>query len=134
LNKTAAHGVIEMDIGVAIWRRVALRSWIVAGILSLPLTCTAAANWTDLGQVSNLIQQPTTGLGAGMVFVSVSTTVNPSGCSAPNGYYFSVTDDRTTRLFTMLMMAQASGRSVQIYVTGTCHPWGYALLDGVIVQ
>jgi len=79
------------------------------------------------------IQDPATGAGAGLVFVNVSTTVNPSGCTLATGYYFSITDDRTTRLFTMLMMAQASGR-VQIYVTGTCHAWGYALLDAVIVQ
>jgi hypothetical protein len=105
-----------------------------AAMTVLPLICNAAAGWTDFGQVSNLNQQPATGAGAGLVFVNTSTTVNPSGCSLATGYYFSITDDRTTRLFAMLMMAQASGRSVQIYVTGTCHSWGYALLDAVVVQ
>ena len=110
------------------------RLFMFVGTLVLPVMCNAAAGWTDFGQVSNLNQQPATGAGAGLIFVNVSTTVNPSGCTLMTAYYFSVTDDRTTRLFTMLMMAQASGRSVQIYVTGTCHTWGYALLDAVIVQ
>jgi hypothetical protein len=107
---------------------------IALSLLATPFDCYAAAGWADFGEVSNLNQQPTTGVGANLVFVNVATTVNPSGCSLSTGYYFSITDDRTTRLFTMLMMAQATGRIVQIYTTGTCHPWGYAQLDAVIVQ
>jgi hypothetical protein len=101
---------------------------------ALPFICNAGAGWTDLGQVSNLNQQPAIGAAPGAVVLNVSTTVNPSGCSVANAYYLSVTDDRTTRLFTMLMMAQATGRSVQLWVTGTCNVWGYAQLDGLIVQ
>ena len=100
----------------------------------LPVVCNAAAYWTDFGQVSSLNQQPASGAAPGIVLINVSTTSNPSGCSVANGYYLSVTDDRTTRLFTMLMMAQATGRSVQLWVTRTCNVWGYAQIDGLIVQ
>jgi len=112
------------------WGRV----FLFAGTLVLPIMCNAAANWTDFGQVSNLNQQPASGAAPGIVLINVSTTSNPSGCSVANGYYLSVTDDRTTRLFTMLMMAQATGRSVMLWVTGTCNVWGYAQIDGLVVQ
>jgi hypothetical protein len=81
---------------------------IAAAVAAFPGLCKAAAYWTDLGQVSDLNQQPATGAQPGIVLLNVSTTSNPSGCSVANGYYLSITDDRTTRLFTMLMMAQAT--------------------------
>lgn len=114
--------------------RVLRRLICIVSIATLPLICSAAAGWTDFGQVSNLNQQPASGAAPGIVLINVSTTANPSGCSVANGYYLSVTDDRTTRLFTMLMMAQATGRNVQLWVTGTCNVWGWAQLDGLVVQ
>jgi hypothetical protein len=107
---------------------------VFAGLAALPVICNATADWTDFGQVSNLNQQPSSGAAPGVVLINVSTTTNPSGCSVANGYYLSVTDDRTTRLFTMLMMAQATGRSVQLWVTGACNVWRWAQVDGLVVQ
>lgn len=100
----------------------------------LPLICDTAANWTGFGQVSNLNQQPEGGAAPGIVLVSVATTTNPSGCSVASGYYLAIPDDRATRMFTLSMMAQATGRSMQLWVTGTCNIWGYAFLDEVVVQ
>jgi hypothetical protein len=95
----------------------------------------AAAGWTDSAVLSEVNQQPTTGVGATLVFIEIAVTVNPSGCSHATGFYFAVTDDRTNRLFGMLLAAQLAGREVKIYTDGTCHsPWNYARLDGVIVN
>jgi hypothetical protein len=35
----------------------------------------------------------------------------------------------------MLVAAQIANRNVKIYTTGACHnPWGYAELDGLVVN
>jgi hypothetical protein len=98
-------------------------------------TAIAAAGWTDSTPITELNQQPTSGVGSTLVFVETTATVNPSGCSHTTGFYFAVTDDRTKRMFAMLMSAQLAGRNVKIYTTGICHsPWNYAQLDGVVIN
>ena len=95
----------------------------------------AAAGWTDSTPILEINQQGSTGVGANLVFVETSVSVNPSGCSYAKGFYFAVNDDRQKRLFSILLSAQMSGHNVKIYTTGTCHnPWGYAELDGVAVN
>jgi hypothetical protein len=126
------------------WRWRLSRPWLnnlfvgVGMLLALTFVAStaavAASGWTDFGAVSQLNQQPVAGIGSELVFVNVSVTSNPSGCSVPNGFYLAITTDRQTRLFAMLMTAQAGGRNVQIYVTGNCHTWGFAELDGVVIQ
>jgi len=113
-----------------------LKNCLVALSLSLASgAASAAAGWTDSTPILEVNQQGTTGVGANLVFIETSVTVNPSGCSYTKGFYFAVNDDRQKRLFAMLLSAQMSGRNVKIYTTGTCHnPWGYAELDGVVVN
>jgi hypothetical protein len=95
----------------------------------------AAAGWTDATPILEINQQPATGAGATLVFVETSNTTNPSACSHSQGFYLAVTDDRSKRLFGMLVAAQLAGRNVKIYTDGTCHtPWNYARLDGLVLN
>lgn len=119
-----------------------IKQFIVEFALFLPMlavinTAFASAGWTDPGSITSLNQQPASGAGANLVFVDVSVTTNPSdvgACTVRTGFYFSVTDDRRKRLFASLLAAQMSSRPIRIYTTGVCGPWGYAELDGLIVQ
>jgi hypothetical protein len=45
-----------------------------------------------------------------------------------------VTTDFQKRLFAMLMMAKAMDKRVRIYVTANCHQWGYAELQGIVIE
>jgi hypothetical protein len=97
-------------------------------------TAWAGAGWSNAGVISEVNQQPGAGSGyGGEVFVVASVTGNTSGCSSTTGFYFLLSDERHRRMFAMLLTAQAAGRPVKIYFTGTCHVWGSAFLDGVIV-
>lgn len=98
---------------------------------------SCAADWTNAGQIAELNQQPATGAGASMVFLTINVSYNPtdaSACTVRNGFFFAVGDDRRKRLFATLLAAQMSSRPVRVWATGTCHAWGYAELDGVIVN
>lgn len=106
----------------------------------LYLVCSApfaAAGWTNSGQITALNQQPTSGVGAALVFVETQITANPSdpaACFVRTGFYLSVNDGRQQRLFAMLLAAQIASRSVRLYTTGACHFWGYAEIDGAILE
>jgi len=108
----------------------------VVVLLSLVSSASfAAAGWTDSTPILEINQQGTTGAGANLVFIETSVAVNPSGCSHAMGFYFAVNDERQKRLFAMLLSAQLAGRNVKIFTTGVCHnPWGYAELDGVVIN
>lgn len=108
-----------------------------ASLLAIVKISNAASGWTDFGLISNLNQQPSVGPGANLVFVDVNVKVNPSDaatCTVRNGFYFSVTDERRKRLFATLLAAQMASRPVRVFTTGVCGPWGYAELDGLILQ
>jgi len=108
------------------------RFCISAVFLPLSFPAWASSGWTDAGVISSLEQDPASSGSTSLdVFVVVAVSVNPSSCSTPTGFYFSVSDDRTKRLFAMLMGAQLAGRPVRIYTTGNCHTVGYSELDGV---
>jgi hypothetical protein len=51
-----------------------------------------------------------------------------------DGFYLPVTTDLQKRLFTMLMMADATGKRIRVYVTGACHQWGYAEIQGLVME
>ena len=94
-------------------------------------TARAAAGWTNAGLITEINQQPASY--GGLVFVTASVTGNPGGCSA-TGFFFSLSDERHKRMFSMLLAAQAAGRQVRIWVTtAPCHEWGAGHMDGVIV-
>lgn len=63
-----------------------------------------------------------------------NTATNPSGCSAAIGFYLTVVDDRSERMFASLMAAPMARKAIELYVTGTCGTWGYAQIGGVLVQ
>lgn len=108
---------------------------IFVGGLSQP--ASAAAGWTDFGTIGEMNQQGSTTPGNEMVFVNVGVTSNPSdpgACSVRNGFYFAITTDLQKRLFAMLLTAKASGQNVRVYVTTNCHLWGYAEMQGMIIQ
>src|SRR5690348_4728309 len=110
---------------------------VLAALLSMasPFRVYAAAGWTNAVTITAVNQQPSVGPGAELVFIETDATTNPSSCSDRTSFYFSVADDRRKRLFAMLISAQLSGRTVQIYTTGTCHStWGASELDGVVVR
>ena len=106
--------------------------------LALCPAANAAAGWTDYGTISTLEQDgANSGSTTNEVFVVVSVTSNPSGCSVNTGFYLSLDgttqadSDRKKRLFEMLLIAQSTSRQIRFYVTGTCHSVGYAELDGI---
>jgi len=97
-----------------------------------PEPATAAVGWTSAGVVMEINQQPTST--GGQVFVAIGVATNPSGCPSSTGFYFAVNDERQKRMFAMLLAAQTSSRLVKIYTTGTCHVWGHADVEGVIIN
>jgi hypothetical protein len=102
----------------------------VLAILAVFVAETAAAqNWTDPGVITQMSQQNAMYQD---VFVTISWT-GSNGCSSPTGFWLSVSDERRKRIFTMLLAAQAAGQQVRVWFTGTCHAWGHAQMDGVIV-
>ena len=109
-------------------------SCVLVASLALSIGAIAAPGWSDFGVITELNEQPTTGDGAGQVFVQVAINGNPSGCTDLTGFYFTVSNDRTKRFYATLLSAHLSGRAVSIWTTGTCHLWGFAELDGVRVR
>jgi len=109
---------------------------LVVALFTLALITPAfAGGWTDVIQIKEINQQPSSGVGADLVFVETTLTSNPSGCSYGSGFYFAVSDEKRKRIFAMLMSAHMTARSVRIFFTGQCHsPWGFAEMDGVIVR
>jgi hypothetical protein len=113
--------------------KLAVISSLFTLLISASDPALAAAGWTDFGPITELNQQPAFGTpGAGLILVEVEVTSNPSGCSVPNRFFFSVNRER---LFVTLLAAQMFSRNVRIYTTGNCHhPLGHAELDGLIVR
>jgi len=114
-----------------------MRTWVTAAAIVAALALTniahAAAGWTASVQVTELNQQPGIGAGASLVFIETTAATNPSGCSHSAGFYFDPSDARRARLFAMLLAAHVAAKPVKVYTTGTCHLWGYAELDGLVV-
>jgi len=101
-------------------------------VLVVAFESQAIANaviWTNGGTITDLAQQ-----GGNYSFVNFGVTGNESGCTdAPSVFYFTVSDDKTKRMFSMLLAAQAAGRRVRLLTTGTCNGWAGAEIAGVIV-
>lgn len=97
----------------------------------------ATIDWTGSATILEFNYQPSTGLGASQLFLTVPAgTFNPStaACTVRTGFYLSVTTDHQKRLFAMLLSARLAGRSVRMWVTDVCHVWGHAEIDGVIID
>lgn len=106
-------------------------------LVAMAQPLSAAAGWTNYGTIGEINQQGSTTPGNEMVFVQVSVTSNPSDantCTIRDGFYFPVTTDLQKRLFSMLLTAKAMGQQVRVYVTANCHLWGYAEMQGLIIQ
>lgn len=112
-----------------------LRISVLAPALMVSHFAFGAAGWSDFGQVVEVNEQPAAyGAGAGQVFIELQITANPSACSYPSGFYFTVHDERTKRFYATLLAAQLASKTVSIWTTGTCHVWGFAELDGLRVR
>jgi hypothetical protein len=108
---------------------------LVGALLVLtPLMSQAGTGWTNADVIQQFVEEPASFDGANIYLNMTNVTTNPSGCGAANGFFFAVVDDRTKRMFASLSAAQLAGKTVQLYVTGTCGTWGYAQIDGVLVQ
>jgi hypothetical protein len=109
---------------------------IVAALLCAAAMAPASASsgWSDYGLIGEFNQQASVTPGSEMLFLQVSPTTNPSGCSTANSYYLPVVTDLQKRLFAMLLTAKTSGKRVRLYVTGTCHIWGYAEIQGAVIE
>jgi hypothetical protein len=94
----------------------------------------ASTGWSDYGLIGEFNQQASVTPGNEMLFFQVAPTTNPSGCATANSYYMAVVTDLQKRLFAMLLTAKTSGKRVRVYVTGNCHTWGYAEIQGVIIE
>jgi hypothetical protein len=94
----------------------------------------ASSGWSDYGLIGEFNQQGGVTPGNEMLFFQVAPTSNPSGCATPNSYYLPVVTDLQKRLFVMLLTAKTSGKRVRLYVTGTCHVWGYSEIQGAIIE
>jgi hypothetical protein len=99
----------------------------------------AAAGWTDFGTITEFNQNPSTTPGNEALFLTVTVPVgsNPSdasACHTRQGFYLPVTTEFQKRLFAIVMAAKLTDRRVRIYVTANCHLWGYAEIQGVVVE
>jgi len=111
-----------------------LATLILGGFIS---QANAAAGWTDFGTIIELNQNPANGPGNELLFMRISVTTNPSdpgACQNRDGFYLPVTTDLQKRLFAMLMFAKASDKRIRVYVTGSCHLWGYAEMQGLVME
>jgi len=118
-------------------RRRARHAGFALCFIGASVSANAAAGWTDFGAISEFNQNPSTTPGNEMMFVRVSVTVNPSdpgGCFVRDGFYFAVTTDLQKRLFAILLTAKTTGQNVKLYVTNTCHLWGFAEIQGIVLQ
>lgn len=100
-------------------------------------TAHAAAGWTNFGDIIEFNQQPSTTPGNEALFIRVSVTTNPSdagACHTRDGFYLPVTTDHQKRVYALLMMAKATDKRIRVYVTATCHLWGYAEMQGLIIE
>jgi hypothetical protein len=95
---------------------------------------SAAPGWSDYGTIGEFNQQGSVTPGNEMLFLQIAPTSNPSGCSTANSYYLPVATDLQKRLFTILLTAKASSKRVRVWVTGNCHLWGYAEIQGVVIE
>lgn len=98
-----------------------------------PLISQAGTGWTNADVIQQFAEEPASVDATNIYINMTNVTTNPGGCSAANGFYFAVVDDRTKRMFVSLSAAQLAGKTVQLYVTGTCGTWGYAQIDGVLI-
>jgi hypothetical protein len=114
------------------FRRLVIPCVLATFVALAPQTGRAVAGWTNGGVITELNQQAGGGYN-GYVFVTASVTGNPSVCTSPTLFYFTISDERHKRMFSMLLAAQATGRQIKFWATDTCHPWGASLLDGVII-
>jgi hypothetical protein len=104
-------------------------------LMFTPLVSMAGAGWTNAGTIVAVVQEPIAVDANGGIYIGMSgTTTNPSGCSASNSFFFTVVDDRTKRMYATLLSAQLTGKTIQVYVTGTCGMWGFAQIDGLLIQ
>jgi hypothetical protein len=97
----------------------------------------AAAGWTDFGSIIEFNQNPPGGNGMELLFIRATVTSNPSdpgACYTRDGFYLPITTDLQKRLFAMLMLAKATGQRIRVYVTTSCHAWGYAEMQGLILE
>lgn len=118
-------------------KKSAVMTFLVILSFTVAHPTSAAAGWTNYGIIGEINQQGSTTPGNEMVFVQVSVTSNPSDpnvCTARDGFYFPVTTDLQKRLFSMLLTAKVMGQQVRVYVTANCHLWGYAEMQGLIIQ
>jgi hypothetical protein len=100
-------------------------------------TAHAASGWTDFGSIIEFNQQPSATPGNEMLFIRATVTSNPSdtgACFQRDGFYMPITTDLQKRLFAMLMLAKASDKRIRVYVTANCHLWGYAEMQGLIIE
>jgi len=100
-------------------------------LASWSIPALGGAGWTDSVMMATISQQPSQIDGI-LVALNLNVTTNPSGCSASNGFYLQVVDDRTKRLFATLLAAQIAGQPIKVFVTGTCGLWGYAQIDAIL--
>jgi hypothetical protein len=97
----------------------------------------AAAGWTDFGALSEFNHQPATSPGNEALFIKADVSSNPSDASAcytRQGFFLPIATEAQKRLFAMLLTAKTAGQRVRLYVTGNCHTWGYAELQGVVIE
>ena len=97
----------------------------------------AAAGWTDFGAITEFNQNPPTTPGNEALFIRATVTSNPSdvsACHTRDGFYLPVTTDFQKRLFAILSMAKLTERRVRLYVTANCHLWGYAEIQGIVME
>lgn len=114
-----------------------LKKYFLILVCALSGQAYAGSGWTNFGKVDEINHQQLGGAGSDLIFITAelgNNQTDPLECTVRNGFYFQVTDDRTERIFTILLSALISGREVRLFLSGECHTWGRAKLDGVIIK
>ena len=112
--------------------RVSAALLVLGALMTAPVF--AAAGWTDYGTVGEFNQQGNTTPGNEMLFIRASVTSNPSGCSDSQSFYLPVVTDVQKRMFAMLLTAKSMGSRVRFWVTGSCHLWGSAEVQAMLIE
>jgi hypothetical protein len=102
--------------------------WVACLLLLLPFSAFGVSGWTDAATVVELT--PTIHK---RFHVRLNVSENPSGCKDKEMFYQDYLTTGAQFMFRTLLEAVASGKQVQVHVTGNCELNGYAEISAVTI-
>lgn len=94
-----------------------------------PQMAAADPGWTAYGTVEEVY--PNSG---GIFYFRMTLSANPSSCMSPEWFYNNGTGAGADRIFAVLLSAQATEKTVRVFVTGTCNASEYSEISSASVK